>query len=67
MTCPHCGNHVLNCHLWCPKLSREHHARRLAEMAGVDENGGILPPTDEDLAAGIDRKPLTFWKNGAVK
>lgn len=36
---------------------------RLNAMAGVDEHGCILPPTAEDLAAGIDRRALPFWRN----
>lgn len=43
--------------------AREKAARRLATLAGVDENGGILPPTAEDLAAGIDRRPNSRWRN----
>ena len=39
---------------------------RLNALAGVDERGCILPPTDEDLAAGIDRRVLSFWRNPAT-
>lgn len=37
---------------------------RLDAMAGVDV-GGIIPPTPEDLARGIDRTPSKWWKGVA--
>ena len=45
-------------------MSRQEDWERISEMAGVDEDGSILPPSN---VGGIDRAPLSFWfSKGAV-
>jgi hypothetical protein len=39
---------------------REALAERIANLAGVDAEGGILPP---DTTGGIDRTPSPWWKS----
>jgi hypothetical protein len=40
---------------------REALSERIANLAGTDLEGGILPP---DNSGGIDRSPNPWWKNG---
>lgn len=71
MKCSYCGSPHPHMHReGCPRLNlanwpelREKTVHRLNAMAGLDERGGILPPTAEDLAAGIDRRPNPWWTN----
>jgi hypothetical protein len=39
---------------------REAMVTRIANLAGVDPEGGILPP---DTTGGIDRTPVPWWKS----
>lgn len=43
-----------------PKVSRDEIFRHVSELAGVDEEGGILPPP-ADLK--IDRSPVSWWRS----
>lgn len=41
---------------------RDNAWKRLSEMAGVDENGTVLPPPE---GTNIDRSPTPWWTNSA--
>lgn len=47
--------------------ARDDQWRYISALAGRDEFGGLLPPTAEDLAAGIDRRPCPWWSNRALR
>lgn len=40
--------------------NRDDDWRRVSELAGVDENGNILPPPP---GTKIDQRPKTWWRN----
>jgi hypothetical protein len=41
------------------EMSRDTDWKRISALAGLDENGGILPPP---AGAGIDRGSTPYWK-----
>lgn len=43
-----------------PQGPRQQDWERVSAMAGLDSEGGILPPPP---GAGIDRTPSPFWRN----
>lgn len=43
---------------------REEAWQQVSEAAGLDENGGILPPPD---GFKIDQSPVTWWRNATAK
>lgn len=40
-------------------MTRDEEWKRISAMAGLDEDGGILPPA----GGGIDRAPNPCWRN----